>query len=361
MPKRKYEEFAKDINSDSKLKGDAKALLDLATKVSTDIIKSTSWSMLGIAGYTQRMDKRLKTGETSPAQELKMYKDRWRKARRYGTCVDMAYLAYIQLREALSTSTNKPLRKYFGRVKLMAVELDEKLEHCATVIKTPSFCIVVDISFHLTAFYVPRGGSFNAMEHLGFDGSLRYETYRYSKKGAALSIKGCLSSAEVPRPIFEGITLKKAVEDINFRLGRVGLVEDGKPEIELPPTCYIAVYKSLPKKPKGLPCVETDDGWLATTCQLSISYRKASILVQVPQRDYLDVQKHEFKVLPLEGFGILNQVNTKVANIVLDFKKTDWFTNDHIAAVANVVADLGMKKREFYKIVKALYPDARMP
>ena len=79
------------------------------------------------------------------------------------------------------------------------------------------------------------------MQHLGFDGSSRYETYRYSQKGGAVSIQGCLSTAEVLRRIFEEITLKKAIENITFRLGRVGLGKDGKPKKKLPPTCYIAI------------------------------------------------------------------------------------------------------------------------
>jgi hypothetical protein len=331
----------------------AKTVLELASQVALGISQKTNWSFWHIWDHCRTVDAR----KLSLKQQLERYKFHWANKHNFGTCIDLAHLAQQRLQYALANHQSPKVRALANQVQMLALwgghHKNLEVVHCATALFLPESCIVIDTVYELDAFLVPMNGYYESMQHISFVGSTTGETYYYGYDKAGdylLRQSGVLSDPKDPAPEFVPILYDEALEHGNFRIGR----SFNRGNSGISTRRYLNVNKIMTKEPKAIDSVEVSSGWLAVTLRMSMDYTSMSIVVQVPQRDYLGLRANVDVQLELDRLGLLKPISGAVSNIELKLVRKGKMMNEHVDAVVGVVRDLGLAEVEFWKIVDSV-------
>ncbi|KAF2648141.1 hypothetical protein K491DRAFT_684935 [Lophiostoma macrostomum CBS 122681] len=331
----------------------ADIVLELASPVALELSQKTTWSFWHIWDHCRVMDEQ----ELSSEQQLERYKADWRKPHKFGTCIDIAHLAQQRLQKALRNHRNQEVRALSNQVTMMALwggeDDDLEVAHCVAALFLPDCCIVIDTVYELDAFQVPLDGSHESMQHISFDGVKTHETYYYAKDDTGdfvLRQAGILSEPKDPAPEYVPVSYEEALQEGNFRIGRMF----NRGNSGIPNRRHLNVNKVMKNEPEAIDSIPVSGGWLAVTMRMSMDYAKRSILVQVPQRDYLGLRDKEKVLHSLDRFGIVTRIGQSVSNIELKLMRKGKVVSERIDAVAEVVRDLGMAEVEFRKVVDSV-------
>jgi hypothetical protein len=313
----------------------------------------------------------------------------------FGTCVDFAYYTTRDLRAALAETPGlemfarkvqyrtsymeSPVREVpcklthaqdnsaNNTVELRKMSVEEKEtiydgyfpKHPITVLRLQNSIVVIDAMASPTAFLIPINGYQDSPKRWALSGKQRVLRFRYcdflETSGRPTLLMGFWSDTE---DVYRWGEVRKAhyraaVECIQFsNASMIALEVSGNKTFAFPVDKYVITKRILPEAPQHIPSTQLPDGYWAEGITLSISFKRKSILMQIPAQEN-SVLADRLKRLQVK-MKDSKSPSYIMPILCLDEAGEPGTAENHFQVFAEIAEQFGVDKALFTRICKTV-------